>query len=87
VGRERPRRQDRGRICDAEAGSLTTHLCSDSCAGALSGRHKTPPDTEDGEPANIPLSMQLQRLIQKRGWQSEDRSDADARIGEGPTAP
>lgn len=44
MGRERPRRQAWGRICDAEAGSLTPHLCSISCAGALNGRHRTPPD-------------------------------------------
>ena len=38
-----PAESARGRGRSAEAGSLTPHFCSDSCAGALSGRHKTPP--------------------------------------------
>lgn len=59
MGRERPRRRVRGRVCDAEAGSLTPHLCSISCAGALNGRHRTPPGTKDGDPEKFLLSMHL----------------------------
>jgi hypothetical protein len=49
-----------GRGFDAEAGSLTPHLCSDSCAGALTGRHKTPPDKNEQAAAKMMLSSGLQ---------------------------
>jgi len=58
-----PAERPRGRGCEARAGSLTPHFCSDSRARALSGRHRTPPDTDDGEPANVPLYMHLERAV------------------------
>ncbi len=47
-----PAERPRGRGCEARAGSLTPHLYSDSCAGALSGRHKTPPGEYERSDAN-----------------------------------
>ena len=38
-----PAGRPRGRVCDAQAGSLTPLPCCDTCAGALTGRHKSPP--------------------------------------------
>jgi hypothetical protein len=61
LGRGRPRRQARGHSCDAEAGSLTPHFCSDSCAGALSGRHKTPPGHFERSAAKTMQSSDLRR--------------------------
>lgn len=48
-----PAGRRRGRICDAAAGSLTPHLYSYSCAGALIGRHRTPPDGDDRAPSKV----------------------------------
>jgi hypothetical protein len=47
------------RVCDAEAGSLTPLPCYNTCTRALSGRHKTPPDNDDDDPAKAFLSMHL----------------------------
>jgi hypothetical protein len=66
---------------------IHAHLCSHSRAGALNGRHKTPPDIEDAEPANIPLYLQLQRVIQKEVGCQRIGAKPTRRIGEGPTAP
>jgi len=50
-----------GILAERAAGSLTPHIDSDSCAGALSGRHKTPPDTDDADLANSLLYLHLER--------------------------
>ena len=59
MGRERPRRRAWDRLCDAEAGSLTPLLCCDTCTRAHTGRHRTPPDTDDGVPEKLLPPMHL----------------------------
>jgi hypothetical protein len=54
-----PAEQPRGRGCVARAGSLTPHFCSDSSAGALTGRHKTPPDHDERGSDKMMLSNGL----------------------------
>jgi hypothetical protein len=39
----------------AAVGSLTPHLCSDTCAGTLTGRQNTPPIFVDGDLTNVVL--------------------------------
>jgi hypothetical protein len=58
-----PAESARGRGRGAEAGSLTPHLGSDSCAGALTGRHRTPPDIHYRNLANFQLHMHLERAL------------------------
>jgi len=69
-----PAGRARGRRCDAEAGSLTPHLCSHFCAGALSGRHKAPPDTDDDDLSNVLLSMHLERALQGKNIGTDMRA-------------
>lgn len=69
------------------AGSLTPHLCSDSCAGALTGRHKTPPDTDGDELANIPLDRDLERAVQAEVLSRVLEAMLMRPQARGPTAP
>jgi hypothetical protein len=62
-----PAERPRGRGCEAGAGSLTPHFCSDSCAGALTGRQKTPPDGDHGAPAKGLTCMHLTGASSLRG--------------------
>ena len=61
-----PAERPRGRGCEARAGSLTPHFCSDSCAGALSGRHKTPPDIGDNDRAMLLLFNDFNQRSRQR---------------------
>ena len=82
-----PARRRRGRGCGAKAGSLTPHLCSDSCAGALNGRHNTPPDTDGEELANIPLDSDLERAVPAEILSRELEAMLIRPHARGPTAP
>ncbi len=72
----------RGRLCEAQAGSLTPLLCTDTCARALTGRHKTPPDHDGCAPCKGPavhaLSARELPLPRLHG----PGRDADAATGE-----
>jgi hypothetical protein len=54
-----PAARARGRMCEAAAGSLTPLPCCDTCTRALTGRHRTPPDSDDGVPAKVLPCMYL----------------------------
>jgi hypothetical protein len=78
VGRERPGWRPRGRLCDAQAGSLTPNPCCDTCAGALTGRHKPPP-APTAAPAptwNLPRSC--------HGWHVAWLGRAAQKVGQTP---
>jgi hypothetical protein len=48
-----------GRVCDAQAGSLTPLLSCNTCTRALTGRHRTPPDADDGAREKLLPRMHL----------------------------
>ena len=76
VGRERPAGRLRGRGCDSRAGSLTPLPCCDICAGALNGRHKTPPSPQAASaPTSAgPSSCSHTRAAIRRGRPSFSRA-------------
>jgi hypothetical protein len=79
-----PAERPRGRGCEARAASLTPHLCSHSCAGALSGRHETPPDQYERSGAEMMQSSELRR---RRCPRADRVSRCDATIAEYQTEP
>jgi hypothetical protein len=76
-----------GRTSDAEAGSLTPLPCCDICTRALSGRHNTPPDADDGDRPKAVLSKQLQSA--RLSWVADRTMGTRPRRRDtrGPTAP
>ena len=54
-----PAERARGRGCELQAGSLTPLSVPTPRAGALNGRHKTPPDLDECDLANVRLDIQL----------------------------
>jgi hypothetical protein len=57
-----PAERRRVTFLDAGAGSLTPHLCYDTCAGALTGRQNTPPVLAAMSDRNIASFKELRRL-------------------------
>lgn len=75
------------RVCEARAGSLTPHLDFDTCAGALTGRHNTPPVLTALSDSNIGSFKGLRRLGDPNPPDAVGEPGTSAPAQRGPTAP
>lgn len=82
-----PAERRRGHLFGARAGSLTPLPCCDTCAGALSGRHKPPPVPIVLSDGNIVSFKGLRRLGNRSPAGMRGEPGTSAVAGRGPTAP